>query len=420
MKIALISYEYPPDTAVGGVGTYVLQISKLLSLRGHHVEVFTGSPDREIQENYSGVIVNRVLVTERKSFPIAIIDVFRRRHQEVHFDVMESPEVGAEALHLIEAYPKIPLVVKLHTPSFMVSELNYVHPSIYSRVRRFVGALRRFERPKPFATQQYDARYDPEYQLALSADEVTTPSVALGEELVEEWTLDPNKVFAIPNPYVPNQRLLKIPTDTQTQVVTYLGRLERRKGVVELAKAIPYVLGNYPEVKFRFIGQDQPFSATMPSCQAYLENLLEGFMDSVEFTGKVSLDQIPDYLAQTDICVFPSLWENFPNVCLEAMAAGRGVVGSSAGGMVEMLDHGKAGILVPPDDFESIAIAIEQLLSNPALRISLGQKARARVISEYSLEHLGQLLEDSYQRAIRRRKSLGSRYVSTRKIYVKA
>jgi len=146
---------------------------------------------------------------------------------------------------------------------------------------------------------------------------------------------------------------------------------------------------------------------------------MEDVLDSVEFTGKVSLDDIPHYLAQTDICVFPSLWENFPNVCLEAMAAGRGVVGSSAGGMAEMLDQGNAGLLVPPEDATAIASAIIELLDQPNLRMKLGAEARERVTTEYSLERLGDLIEQSYQRAIQRPKQLGPRFSAAKKIYVK-
>ncbi|MEM9137307.1 MAG: glycosyltransferase family 4 protein, partial [Cyanobacteria bacterium P01_F01_bin.42] len=168
-----------------------------------------------------------------------------------------------------------------------------------------------------------------------------------------------------------------------------------------------------------FIGSDHPFSSLQPSCKAYLQSILADDLDAVEFTGKVSLHEIPQYLEQTDICVFPSLWENFPNVCLEAMAAGRGVVGSSAGGMAEMLDNGRVGMLVPPDNSDAIANAIMALLSSPEQRMEFGRKARARIISEYSLEGLGQHLERSYQRAIRRRQQIGPRYSSTQKVYVR-
>jgi glycosyltransferase involved in cell wall biosynthesis len=133
----------------------------------------------------------------------------------------------------------------------------------------------------------------------------------------------------------------------------------------------------------------------------------------VEFTGPVTPDAIPGILAATDICVFPSLWENFPYVCLEAMAAARGIVGSNAGGMVDMLDSGQVGRLIPPHSSKSIIEAVIELLENPDLRIKLGQAARTRLLKEYNLERIGALQEASYARAIARRRAKGVRSIDT-------
>jgi glycogen synthase len=116
----------------------------------------------------------------------------------------------------------------------------------------------------------------------------------------------------------------------------------------------------------------------------------------------VPLDQVPEYLAQTDICVFPSIWESFGLVCLEAMAAGRGVVGSSAGGMVELLDEGQAGLLTPPQQPKLLAQSMLRLLQDPDRRQQYGAIARARVLSHYSLAYIGQIQEASYRSAILR------------------
>lgn len=136
----------------------------------------------------------------------------------------------------------------------------------------------------------------------------------------------------------------------------------------------------------------------------YLQELLQPYLNSIEFTGKLPSEQIPSALSNTDICVFPSLWENFPYVCLEAMAAGRGIVGSSSGGMAEMLNSDAVGRLVPPQSPEKIAQAVGELLSAPQLRQQLGNAARARVLAQFSMERIGSLQEASYRRAISQKK----------------
>jgi len=139
----------------------------------------------------------------------------------------------------------------------------------------------------------------------------------------------------------------------------------------------------------------------------------------VEFTGPVALDNVPDVLATTDICVFPSIWDNFPNVCLESMAAARGIVGSSAGGMADMLDFGRVGRIIPPRSSRKIAQAVIELLKDPELRMKLGQMARDRLLKEYNPERVGFLQEANYTRAIERRRAIGARSssVSKKRIY---
>ena len=96
------------------------------------------------------------------------------------------------------------------------------------------------------------------------------------------------------------------------------------------------------------------------------------------------------------MCVFPSVWENFPYVCLEAMAAGRGVIASSGGGMAEIIDDGRTGRLVEPRDPRGLADAMLEMLADPAGRIAMGKKARAHIGVAYSSKVIGPLQEASY------------------------
>jgi glycosyltransferase involved in cell wall biosynthesis len=111
------------------------------------------------------------------------------------------------------------------------------------------------------------------------------------------------------------------------------------------------------------------------------------------------LEAIPTQLALVDMCVFPSIWENFPNVCLEAMAAGRGVIGSSSGGMSDMLVDG-AGKLIPPHSARAIAAAVLDWLVHPDARIAAGARARQRVLDCYNGPTIGARMEFTYHEAI--------------------
>jgi glycogen synthase len=402
MKIAFLSYEFPPDTAFGGIGTYVYQAAQMMQQHGHQVEVFTGSSLRSVSELYANVLVHRVQ-TSRQDFSHTIAPLVAQRHQQLTFDVLEAPEVGAEAQDVVRLVPDLPLVIKLHTPSCVIRQINQVKPTPSMRSRWIVGALRRGQLPKPYPVYSYNPETDLERFYTLQADEITTPSQALGDRLLHAWGLPGDRVHHVPNPYVPAPELLQIPVDTQTQTVTFIGRLEMRKGVLDLARAVPDILKRHPRTRFRFVGAPWNSPQSGMNMQQYIERQLRPYLNAVEFTGAMPLDQIHRALAQTDICVLPSIWENFPNVCLEAMAAGRGVVGSMAGGMPEMLDGVNAGRLVPPAHPPSIVEVVCELLEHPDRRMALGQRARDRVLSQYSFARLAPLQEASYQRAIAHR-----------------
>lgn len=406
MKIALVSYEYPPDTAIGGIATYVRQAAQMLAQRGHHVEVFAASPSRSGCETSPGLKIHRIQPRDRASFAQEIAPIFAERHRLVQFDVLEGPDCGADAAAIVAQFPTLPLVIKLHTPSYILQKVGHTPLDGAAKLRFILGALRRGQWPKlPPDQPVYDRQSDPEYHHALQAQTIAAPSAAIGQQIQQDWQLDQSIIDLVPYPYIPTPALLDIPLDTQTQRVTFIGRLEIRKGILDLMRAIPLVLKQYPAAKFRFVGPAWPSPVKQLNMQEYICQKLHRHRHALEFTGAVPLDQIPHYLAQTDICVFPSLWESFGLVCLEAMAAGRGVIGSSSGGMVELLDGGNAGLLTPPKHPELLAKSILQLLQNPDLRQQYGAIARDRVLSQYSLDYIGQIQEASYRSTIDRQAS---------------
>ena len=221
--------------------------------------------------------------------------------------------------------------------------------------------------------------------------------------------MDVDKVHYVPYPYIPVPGFLKIPADTQTNVIIFIGRLETRKGILDLAEAIPQVLRRFPKAKFCFVGPSESSPNPDLNMQQYLERALSSFRRSIEFVGSIPTAHIPHLLAKSDICVIPSLWDNFPCVCLEAMAAARGIVATHSGGISDMISHRQLGLLVPPHQPKQLVEAIVELLESPHLRIHLGLAARQRLTTEYSSERIGPLQEASYARAIARRTLLGTR-----------
>ena len=405
MRIAFISYEYPPDTAFGGIATYVQQAAKMLMARGHHVEIIAGSSEEPRSYGDEGVLVHTVK-SDAASFPIGAGELFAERHKSVRFDVLEGPEFGADASEAVRHVPDIPLVVKLHTSLSLMRTISVPAIPWVNRVRIRLGAWRRGRRPG----WETDPSKDVECAHTLQADEIAAPCKSIAEVMRREWKLDPDLISLVPLPYVPSERLLSIPCGSgNTDNVLFLGRLELRKGVVELAKAVRLVARRLPGVRFRFVGADQPGPGGGGSMIDHMKSLMGPYAPCAEFSGAVPMNEVSNVLSTASVCVYPSHWENFPLVCLEAMAAGRAVIGSEAGGMAEMLDGGRCGILIRPFRPQLIAEQIIRVLSDPETARTMGERARARILSDYSAERIARLQEDSYRRAIARRAALGPR-----------
>jgi glycosyltransferase involved in cell wall biosynthesis len=106
-------------------------------------------------------------------------------------------------------------------------------------------------------------------------------------------------------------------------------------------------------------------------------------LDRVEFTGPVSEARVRDILAESAIFCLPSHWEACPLTVLEAMAAGTAVVATRVGDIPVMLDEGRAGILVQPNDAGALASAVRSLLEDPTLRRRLAEAGKRRVEERY-------------------------------------
>lgn len=400
MRIAYLTHEFTP--LIGGIGSYVLEAARAMAMRGHDVEVFTlhDAPSQSLVMD--GFRLHRLQWDGAVgSLPSRFADVVLLRHRENSFDVLESPEYLAQAQEIRRRLPQLPLVVKLHTSSMLVASLNSLRPSWKARMRYRLGCWRR-GRPSNEPWESYDPSQDPERDLTRNADLVVSPSNSLLEISAHRWGLRRERLQWIPYPYIPSPALLELPfaSGLAGARITYFGRLEKRKGVLDLAASLPEVFRRCPEARVRFAGAVMPSDEPGVDMRQRMERYLLGWEERVQFLDPVPRERLDELLAESDICVFPSLWENFPNACLEAMAAGQAIVASRAGGMAEMLEGGRCGLLVPPRRPRAIATALLRLLGDPALRTRLGIAARRRVVEHYHPGAIAPLMEGSYRSAI--------------------
>ena len=397
MRIGFVSFEYAGTGAGGGIGTYVRQAAKMMALRGHDVEVFCGSDTESALFEVCGARVNQIACS-RHTFAEEVRATFTQRHRSSPFDLIEGAEFGADAIHIHGDHPEVALVVRLHTSTSLITQINNSFIPLSAKLRFIFGALRRAELPKLW----WDAEdeFDAEKRHTLSADLITAPSKAIAQKVSSQWGLPRDRVQTYPNVFEPSQDLLEIPIGSDGRTALFLGKLEVRKGVLDLAKAVPIVGEAVSDAKFLLVGRDLPYPGSQQSVGEIMHKHYGRYVGHTEHLDAVAHAMIPNLLSRAAVAVFPSIWENFPYVCLEAMAAGRAVIGSSSGGMAEIIEDGETGLLVSPQDPKALADAIVRLMKDPALGIKMGIAAREHVASHYNADRIGPLQEQSYQAAV--------------------
>ena len=402
MRIAFISHEFPPETGGGGIGTYLDQVTGALIAAGDSVEVFAGANENSTSTRADGVVVHRLACESGAGFGTAIVDTFAAVHAHRPFDVMEGSDFEASALGVKRRFPHLPYVCKLHTPRVAIEELHYKRPTGAARLRMSLGALRRGNAPPHFNAHSLWQTASAQLELAAiaEAEMIAAPSEAIAVA-AERWVPGcTTRLRVFPYPYLPKREILAIPAVTNTKRVTFIGRLEERKGVLDLSAAIPWVLARQPAARFRFIGRAMPSGPNGTSMDVLLRSNLGSSAKAVEFVGVQTPASIPGWLADTDVLVAPSHWESFGLVCCEGLAAARAVIGSEAGGMAEILDHGRCGLLVPPKHPMALADAILRLLESQDERRRLGELGRQRILDHYSVAVVMPAQSNCYRDAI--------------------
>lgn len=381
MKILYISSEYPPQTGFGGIATYTRYMAEAMASMGHQVHVICRSIDQESHYVQNGVNVHRVpcgpyplpvgsfwyplrrlsykMISQslnRLAWARTVYKEYIRLSAENSFDVIEYPECGAEGYYL--TFKRLPLVVRLHTPWTIVRRLN--------RIR---------EHPLDCWLQEYM-----EQRSITHAKVVTSPSNALAAMLQKEWHIRKAEVF--PNP-LPVNRFKSEKTGSQW---IYTGRLEYRKGVHLLVRAYKMVCKTHNPPPLLLVGRgfgDMPDGK--PYIQ-YIKDLISEFNleEKIRIIEGVNQSEIPDYLQTSTVAFFPSLWENYPYSCLEAMAAKTAVCGSNCGGFPEIIEDGKNGVLFNCNDYYSLAEKMKWFLENKEATQDLANLAQLHIDNNYN------------------------------------
>jgi D-inositol-3-phosphate glycosyltransferase len=184
----------------------------------------------------------------------------------------------------------------------------------------------------------------------------------------------------------------------EAKVILYVGRFDRRKGIETLVRAVGCnQVRQHPDLELIIVGGSTPGRKDGKERER-IEGIVNelGLTEITTFAGRIEHMDLPDYYAAADVCVVPSHYEPFGLVAIEAMASGTPVIASRVGGLEFTVINELTGLLVPPQDKQAFAQAINRVLSYPAWSRQLEKEARKRVESKFSWDGVAKQLEQQY------------------------
>ena len=395
MKHLIISREYPPAAyPPGGIGTYVANIARLLAEKGETVHVIGqrwhgASASRESFVD-GRLVVHRIgdadlpphanaaegarFARERDGlkktdFPQQWFSwhaalLAERLIAQEGIDVIEAQEWEAPLYHLLlrrklglGAVRIPPCIVHLHSASTFI--------------RRYQGAS---DTPRAYPTM---ARM--EAFCIQAADAHLCPSQYYAAQAEAYFHLPTDSVRVIPLPVGSIPFIQRSAKTWERGSICFVGRLEPRKGIIEWMAAAERVAKAVPEVRFDFVGAD-----TWGLRPLLERRLAPELRRRFRFHGSKPRDGVLAHLAKARAAAVPSRWENFPNVCLEAMRTGLPVISTRLGGMVQLVEDGRTGWLTPDTGVagmtDGLVEALGRCLATPATeRAAMGLAASQTV-----------------------------------------
>jgi glycosyltransferase involved in cell wall biosynthesis len=377
MRIALVSSEVAGFRG-GGIGTYVVEAGRALSAAGHEVWLLTERPEPErVAELRGHPAFARVLFVEEAATPREELRfaLARRalwfaqlahdllRQSGVAFDYVEFPDYGAAGAvavpeqRLFGSHGEAVVAVGVHSPTFECYQYNESLHLLPPSVREVAVLEDETIRAAPVA-------WTPSVRLR----EIVAGRLGLRPDFAELIRYPMELPAELPEPPRPRARL-------EDLSFLYFGRIEPRKGLRQLVEAF----AELPGLRIDCIGRDGP---TSPQGRSEVEFLRRRAGGNVDFLPPLPRAAMLARLRAADVVVLPSTWENWPNTCIEAMAAGRVVIGGRNGGMGEMIEDGVSGLLVDGSDAGDLVRVIRERLTAALPRLDAIGTAAARRIRE--------------------------------------
>ena len=387
MRVALFSWESLHSINIGGLGVHVTELAAGLERRGHEIHVFTRrKQDQNHYDRIDGVHYHRVDHGISDNFVQSMdwmCQAMAHRFHEVtsmigKFELVHAHDwLTGNVLKYISDGFGTPGILTMHSTEYG-RDGNVFHDGFASWIR------------------------DTEYAACNHAKMIISISGFLAEEIQRIYGVHHSKIHVVPNgvayhhfngylePGPVKERYGIAPLDP---TILAVGRMIAQKGMDLLVEAVPMVLGYFPSAKFIIAGEG-------PEKEGLINRANQlGVGHAIRFLGSLSRGEYSELMRSIDILALPSRNEPFGIVALEAWAAGKPVVATTAGGPREFVWHNVNGFLVDANP-GGLAHGIGSLLADHDHCRALGRNGRVAVEDRFNWDTVASYTEGVYNAAL--------------------
>ncbi|MCG3154496.1 MAG: D-inositol-3-phosphate glycosyltransferase [bacterium] len=376
MRIAFVTSEYVTEPNFdGGLANYIHRVSLALTQRGHQAIVIIPS-------------------TEGHSFSHDDIEVYRIANQMGRSIKLFSRLLGYRfhplLKHLHRSWIINRAVRVLHRQNpLSIIQYSHIAGTGFFRPTHIPSVIRISSHTtlwRMYGGYEYlDARSIKQQELLefaaiKRADGIYSPSELLAEVFQKELR---REVCVIESPFVLDQLF---ETDysalkfvSSKKYILFFGTLNKLKGLLVIAKMVHKLMASHPNLYFVFVGKSGEQYHGMPIID-YIRRMAQEYGERIIYLGKLPHSQLYPILEKAVAVVLPSIIDNFPNACLEAMAHRKVVIGTRGASFEQLLQDGFSGLLCEKDNPQSLLNAIDKALHlSDNQRKEIGQRAWERI-----------------------------------------
>lgn len=386
----MFSWEFPPRI-IGGIAAHVHDLAQALGHLNIDIHVITCDfPEAKAYEELDGIRVHRI---DSYKYPTSNF---------ASWVYMMNLNMQQDAIHLIRKAVEQDTICILHCHDWLVAKVAIGLKHLFRIPLLATIHSTEYGRRKGIHSEYQRMIHQTEFWLVNEAWRVICCSKYMAEQINQLFYIPFTRINIIPNGVNSENYSMATPSPTfkqqyahpQEKLVLYVGRLVYEKGVSVLIEAVNRVQQRV-NAKFVIVGDGYMRDRLVDQARRLK------VIDKIYFTGFLDEDSVKKLYQVADVFVIPSLYEPFGIVALEGMASGVPVVASDVGGLAEIITHDQTGVLVYPDNPESLAWGITRVLTDPGYAQWLVMNASEHVKTHYDWDTIAATTNTVYERIVR-------------------